>query len=245
MRRLIPLAGVLLLTACGNMLNPEGKTATPSPSPLPSGVANIVASDEALPPGRYARHDFAPRVTFDLEGPWFGRQVYEGFFDIQQGDADSPDVVAVQFGRPIAIYGADGAEEPTDAADAAAILETNPDLVIVETSTSEMGGLEGSQITVENANEPRTPRDGSAAEVDRLRDASGSLHRHGRACSISRGRSRSWPGAAPLDRVLRARDEGLLVDHGTAARRRRSAERGPGGSAERYRSSTRDWRSST
>jgi hypothetical protein len=168
MRRLIPLAGLVLLTACGNMLNPEGKTATPSPSPLPSGVANLVPSDEALPPGRYARHDFAPRVTFDLEGPWFGRQVYEGFFDIQQGDASSPDVVAVQFGRPIAIIGANGEEEPTDAADAAAILESNPDLVVVETSTSEMGGLEGSQITVENAAEATEDPAENAVEIMRL-----------------------------------------------------------------------------
>ena len=174
MRRLIPLAGVLLLTACGNMLNPEGKTATPSPSPLPSGVANLIPSDEVLAPGRYARHDFAPRVTFDLEGPWYGRQVYEGFFDIQQGDAESPDVVAIQFGRPTAIFGADGAQEPTDAADAAAILETNPDLVVVETSTSEMGGLEGSQITVENANEA-DPEDPAAGAVNIMSLPPGSI----------------------------------------------------------------------
>ena len=31
--------------------------------------------------------------------------------------------------------------------DAAAILETNPSLEVIETSTSQMGGLEGSQIT--------------------------------------------------------------------------------------------------
>jgi hypothetical protein len=169
MRRLIPLAGLVLLTACGNLLNPEGKTATPSPSPLPSGVANIVPSgDEPLAPGRYARHDFAPRITFDLEGPWFGRQVYDGFFDIQQGDSSSPDVVAVQFGRPSAIVGANGEEEPTNAADAAAILATNPDLIVVETSTSQMGGLEGSQITVENGGEVTADPAENAVEIMRL-----------------------------------------------------------------------------
>ena len=81
-----------------------------------------------------------------------GRQVIDGYFTIQQGDADSADVVAIQFGRPSAIFGEDGEQEPTNAADAAAILETNPDLVVVETDTSEVGGLEGSQITVENPN---------------------------------------------------------------------------------------------
>jgi hypothetical protein len=155
MRRIALLAGLaLLLAACGNMLNPEGRTATPSPSPLPSGVANINNSGaDPLAPGRYTRHDFAPRVTFDIGEQWFGRQVFEGFFDIQQGAADDPDVIAVQFARPLAVHGADGPTEPTDAADAVAILETNPDLEVVETSSSQMGGLEGSQVTIENTGE--------------------------------------------------------------------------------------------
>jgi hypothetical protein len=151
MRRIGLLVPIALLAACGNMLNPEGKTATPSPSPLPSGVANLNNSgDETLAPGRYTRRDFEPRVTFELDDQWYGRQVVRGFFDVQQGPARDPHVVAVQFGRPVAIFGEDGEAEPADAADAAAILGTNPNLDVVETSTSEMGGLEGSQITVEN-----------------------------------------------------------------------------------------------
>jgi hypothetical protein len=154
MRRIGLLAGIVLLAGCGNMLNPEGRTATPSPSPLPSGVANINnTGEETLAPGRYTRHDFAPRVTFEIGEEWYGRQVYDGFFDIQQGGATDPDVVALQFARPDAIHGADGAVEPTDAADAVAILESNPDLDVVETSSSQMGGLEGSQITVENTSD--------------------------------------------------------------------------------------------
>jgi len=152
MRRIALLAGVALLSACGNMLNPEGKTATPSPSPLPSGVANINDTGaETLAAGRYTRHDFAPRVTFEVDDQWFGRQVLRGYFTIQQGDADDPNVIAVQFARPNAVFGADGETEPTDAADAVAILETNADLEVVETSSSQMGGLEGSQVTIENA----------------------------------------------------------------------------------------------
>lgn len=154
MRRIGLLAGIALVAGCGNMLNPEGKTATPSPSPLPSGVANINnTGDQTLAPGRYTRHDFAPRVTFEIGEEWFGRQVLRGFFDIQQGGADDPNVIAVQFARPNAVYGADGGEEPTDAAGAVAILEAHPDLEVVETSPSQIGGLEGSQVTIENNGE--------------------------------------------------------------------------------------------
>lgn len=166
MRQLILLAGVVLLAGCSNMLNPEGKTASPSPSPLPSGVASLVdTGDETLAPGSYARYDFEPRITFDLDGSWHGRQVIDGYFTIQQGDADSADVVAIQFGRPSAIFGDDGEQEPTSAADAVAILETNPDLVVVETDTSEVGGLEGSQITIENPAEDPGAGSGDAAPL--------------------------------------------------------------------------------
>ena len=151
MRRIAPLAFLALLTACGNMLNPEGKTATPSPSPLPAGVSNLNdTGDELLAAGRYTQREFAPRVVFEIDDQWHGRQVLQGYFTIQQGDADDPHVVAVQFGRPSALLGEDGEQEPENAADAAAILGTNPELEVVETSSSQMGGLEGSQITVEN-----------------------------------------------------------------------------------------------
>lgn len=172
MRRIGLLAGVaLVLAACGNMLNPEGRTATPSPSPLPSGVANIDNSgDETLAPGRYTRHDFAPRVTFEIGEEWFGRQVYDGFFDIQQGGEDSPDVIAVQFARPDALYGVDGSTAPSDAADAVAILESNPNLDIIETSSSQMGGLEGSQITVEYAGSGEPVASGDDPDATNLMD---------------------------------------------------------------------------
>jgi hypothetical protein len=154
MRRIALVASLALLAACGNMLNPEGKTATPSPSPLPSGVGNINETGEAtLSPGRYTRHDFAPRVTFTVDEEWAGRQVFEGYFTIQRGSADDPNVIAVQFARPLSIHGSDGAQEPADAADAVAILESSSELETVETSSSRMGGLEGSQITIENAGE--------------------------------------------------------------------------------------------
>jgi hypothetical protein len=158
MRRIGLLSIAVLMAGCGNMLNPEGRTATPSPSPLPSGVGNINDTGEGtLAPGRYTRHDFAPRVTFEIDDQWSGRQIFEGYFTIQQGNEDDPHVIAVQFARPLALVGADGEQEPADAAEAAAILGTNPDIEVVETSTSDMGGLEGSQITVENGGDEATP----------------------------------------------------------------------------------------
>jgi hypothetical protein len=62
-------------------------------------------------------------------------------------------VIAVQFAHPTAVHGASGAVVPTDAANAVALLEGNPDLEVVETSSSQVYGLEGSQITVENTGE--------------------------------------------------------------------------------------------
>jgi len=148
MRNLILIVAVVAVAGCG--LNPSGKTASPSPSPLPTGVANLRATDEALEPGRYSFRDFGePVVTFEVEGVWRAVQLFDGFFDIQQ-DVDTPDVIAVQFARPDGIHGADGSEVPDDAAAAVALLEAHPDLEVIETSTSRIGGLEGTQVTVEN-----------------------------------------------------------------------------------------------
>jgi hypothetical protein len=156
MRPLILLvAAVAALVGCG--LNPSGKTATPSPSPLPEGIANLRETGEALEPGRYGFRDFGePTVTFEVDGPWQSGQLFEGFFDIQQ-DVDSPDVIAVQFARPTGLHGADGSQEPTDAADAVALLGENPELDVVATSASRIGGLDGSQVTIENTGSEVAP----------------------------------------------------------------------------------------
>jgi hypothetical protein len=148
MRKLILIGAIVAVAGC--TLNPSGKTATPSPSPLPTGVANLSATGEALAPGRYSFRDFGePIVTFEVGGVWQAVQLYDGFFDIQQ-DLGTPDVIAVQFARPDGIHGGDGSKVPTDAADAVALLSDNPGLVVVETSSSRIGGLDGSQVTVEN-----------------------------------------------------------------------------------------------
>lgn len=62
-------------------------------------------------------------------------------------------MIAVQFARPTGVHGSDGAVLPTDAANAVALLESNPGLEVVETTSSQISGLEGSQITIENGGE--------------------------------------------------------------------------------------------
>ena len=153
MSRIGPVVLALLLAACGmQMLDPDGGTPTPSPSPLPPDVRQIRPDrEQTMEAGRYSDREFSPRLSFEVPGDaWFTVQRVRGFFDIQRGDLDSPDVIAVQFARPDAIHGEDGAVTPSDAADAAEVLASNSSLTVVETSTSEIGGLEGSQVTVEN-----------------------------------------------------------------------------------------------
>ncbi len=112
----------------------------------------LVATGEALASGRYTRAGFAPEISLELDGSWEAVQVLEGFFDVQR-DVGSPDVIAVQFARVAGVFGADDAVEPTSAADAVEILRVNPHLEVIETSGSRIGGLEGSQVTVENADQ--------------------------------------------------------------------------------------------
>ena len=154
MSRIGPVVLALLLAACGmQILDPDGGTPTPSPSPLPPDVSQIQFGEEqTMEAGRYSDRAFAPRLSFEVvDDAWFAVQRVRGFFDIQQGASNAPDVIAVQFARPDALHGADGPVTPSDAANAAEVLAENPDLTIVETSSSEIGGLEGSQLTIENA----------------------------------------------------------------------------------------------
>ena len=112
----------------------------------------LVASAEPLSAGRYTRPDFEPRITFEVAGgTWTAVQVFDGFFDIQQR-VGSPDVIALQFARPIGLFGADGLEVPlAEAAIAAPILRGNPGLTVVEASGVSIAGLPGAGVTVDYA----------------------------------------------------------------------------------------------
>lgn len=111
----------------------------------------LTASSEPLAPGRYTRAGFLPHVTFEVSGPWYAVQLFNGFFDIQQ-DVDTPDVIAVQFATPGAVYGERGAEIAlTDLSTLVEAFEANNTLQVVESSASRMDGLDGYQVTIENA----------------------------------------------------------------------------------------------
>jgi hypothetical protein len=131
---------------------PMSATASPSTAASASGasgVAELAPSLLPLDPGRYTSSEFEPAITIELDGTWRTGHLAAGFFDVQRGDP-GPDVIAVQFGRPFGVYGASGSTEPATAAEAVDVLGTNPALEVVETSASRIGGLNGSQVTVEN-----------------------------------------------------------------------------------------------
>ncbi len=144
----LAVAVAVLLSACSR--------ADASPSSVPASeadkeadVADLIDTGQALEAGRYTRSGFEPRIELELDGTWQAVQLFDGFFDVQQ-DVGSPDVIAVQFAKPTGVDGADGADEPADAAEAVELVRANPDLVVIESSDSRIGGLSGHQVTVAN-----------------------------------------------------------------------------------------------
>jgi len=114
-------------------------------------VTELIATGQPLEAGEYTRTGFEPAITIELDGSWQAVQLADGFFDVQQ-DPGSPDVIAVQFARPTAIFGQTGTSDlPATALEAVETLRANPGLEVLESSSSRIGGLDGSQVTVENA----------------------------------------------------------------------------------------------
>lgn len=153
-----PVAMVALVVAASLAACAAGEDVSPTPAPTPppsstppADEAELAATGQALPAGRYTRAGFAPRISLELDSSWQAVQLAAGFIDVQQ-DVGRPDVIAVQFARPSAIFGADGASEPTPSAEAAVeLIGANQGLTVLESSESRIGGLTGSQVTVENA----------------------------------------------------------------------------------------------
>jgi hypothetical protein len=135
---------------------PTAAPATTSPAgsrePSPSGIhaLELTGSGAELAPGRYTHTGFEPRITFEVDGPWHSVSALHGFFDIQL-DVGSQDVISVQFGLPTLVAAGPLKSTPvTTAEDAVRTLKANDRLTIVESSSSQIGGLTGFQITVEN-----------------------------------------------------------------------------------------------
>jgi hypothetical protein len=152
-RRLTRLMlALLVVTGCGS-------TPTPTPTPTPTSAATASAAADLLElpvggrllvAGRYQRPGFVPSITFAVDDGWTTGTVSDGFFDVQQ-EPGTADVMAVQFARVLGVVGADGTKvTPRTAADAAAAIEANPALTVVETSPSRLGGLDGLNLVVAN-----------------------------------------------------------------------------------------------
>ena len=107
----VALAVVATLSGCAVTEPSASEEPATSPSPSAPGpdVAELTATGEPLDPGRYTRASFAPTITLELDGSWQAVQLAGGFFDVQQ-EVGSPDVIAVQFAKPIGIFGAEGVE---------------------------------------------------------------------------------------------------------------------------------------
>lgn len=117
-------------------------------------IAELEATGENLPPGLYTRSGFEPSIRLELDGSWKAVQLADGFFDVQQLSG-TPDVIAVQFGNVVGVVGATDVVEPENPAAAVEILSENETLTVIETSSSRLGGLTGSQMTIENQSDGR------------------------------------------------------------------------------------------
>ena len=162
MLRFAPLLVVLasVLAGCAPASEPPSRTtqpemtptsvaAPPPTSPEESEIGELTATGENLPPGVYTRTNFEPPIRLELDGSWEAVQLADGFFDVQKM-VGTPEVIAVQFANVLGVVGATEVVEPATSSDAVGILSENGALTVIETSTSRLGGLAGSQVTVAN-----------------------------------------------------------------------------------------------
>lgn len=163
LRALVLAAILVTAAACG--------TTTPSPTTAPTATQTVASAAPAsasaaagpleirrgtLEPGTYTHSGFQPRITFDVDEGWQGVQNASGFFDVQQ-DPDTPDVIAVQFGNVTGVFGEERAFEIGSAAEAVPIVRENPGLNVLGESPSQMSGLDGFTVEVENAADGDVP----------------------------------------------------------------------------------------
>lgn len=114
------------------------------------GRPRDLPSSGVLAAGTYANAAFRPPITFTIGDGWTVGTRTDGFFDVQQ-DAGTPDVTALQFARVDGVVGAGGSILPaTTADDAIAAVHANPGLAVIDESPSQLGGLEGLNVIVEN-----------------------------------------------------------------------------------------------
>jgi hypothetical protein len=141
-----PSGGLSMPSASGR----SSSTASLSPrESLVFGVHELAAAPAPLPAGTYTRSAFRPAVTLHVDGTWTSVNRFDDFFDVEQ-DIGSPDVIAVQIARPKQLAGKVMVPVPSDPAGAIATLRANPDLHVVSESVSDVGGLNGRVVEIQN-----------------------------------------------------------------------------------------------
>jgi hypothetical protein len=112
-------------------------------------------SPDPLTTGRFVEPGFTPTLSFAVAGgAWVARQFVDGFFDLQV-DPDTPDVIAVQFCRPTAVYrSAEDAVDIGASIDAIAELRANPDLAVGATTATTIAGHPARCIDIETTTTP-------------------------------------------------------------------------------------------
>ena len=99
------------------------------------------SAKDPLEPGRYRHDSFEPALSFEVGPGWLAVQDVPGFFDIEQ-DPGTPDVIAIQFARPV------GASV---AADLVSRIEAANGFRVDGATPIDLGGLAGPSIVVDAA----------------------------------------------------------------------------------------------
>ena len=153
---------IIVVSGCGSV-GPTVPPEMPSPSVAASGAssttgpAELTEGIEPLAAGVYTRTAFRPPVTFAVGDGWYAGTLSDGLVEVGK-TPDDADAVAVQLALIRSAFGADGtSSEVASAEAAAAALRSNPGVTIVEESASQVGGLEGLNVTVEHQGGQPTP----------------------------------------------------------------------------------------
>jgi hypothetical protein len=166
------MALCLSVSACSDATSGFVSTTGPASTPVSTGTTTddglieLEVSSDPLPPGTYWSNNLDPIVTFTISEDW--QAVYEepGMLEVSR-ELGTSYFVTMQFANVTGVYNSDGvAIQATNAAEAARILESNPGLSVLGTSSSLMDGREGVVIEIENS----TP-----AGIELLRVPSGVL----------------------------------------------------------------------
>lgn len=161
-RQLAGVALTFLVAACSSTAPASPVRSEPGPTPSAEALSPVLPAfaDGAVPAGRYRLPGFEPAITVELDGSWQSLMPQDGYASLEQVSRPAGGN-PYRGGTLIAIALVEGvvgdgetSVEPTTARAAVATIQTNPGVSVVETSDSRIGGLAGSQVTVERPGPP-------------------------------------------------------------------------------------------